>query len=814
MERDTNSRSVGVGSLVRKIDQQPSLPTRELYKVLVTLRQKYVDEAGDVQAAIDNGVISKLVPLLKRPNSKIVDVVLSTLGNLMLHEEARTLIREDHGLQTLVNILSNLSEESILGRACRVVANAAQNHANAKTLRSLGLVLILVKTLNEVKGAKAKTAAVRAIRIVGGIETKENLMSSNAVAAISSQLSSDDEDLLKATIKCLAKFTSYKCDGIMATQIQGEGEGFQNLVKLAGHENKSIWEHAIVTLVNLSNLDFLRPNLGNVGTISVFIDKVNSKELPKVEAVRCVRALCLYCRESVNRMKLRNSGGLRLFVSILRDTNEDPSLQDKVIKSLMQFAYDDLGLKVLQQEGLVPSLVTFMENYISKNHKEHSCEETICESDNEAMSCESNANDLTKASDSFAKEPSVNYEPEQPMVNVESEDDKDSPVLSEVEEEEEGDTPGTEAERESLPDERPEASTYEPSFNKSSDQAKQYRIDSPSYREVQDEFEAFSRLRGATATPGIPGSSWSSAQGHSAGLSPLYSRSPSESGNSSPYYSSYQSSPSGGCYSPGWCSSSGGSSPISLPDDRDGEVTYSPIEYFSEEDDEEQIRKPEQRNASTSRSSSFAQSPDSKRSKLSPTVPLFQPVLFHSCKSSHLRFPICFRVSLHFYCLLLVDPAPMKKSSGQSQHEQPEESQMSIILQVLSRLAQSEVPHEHLCSLSTAQALIRYLCWTKNPSTRAGRVLIKLSKNLNCLMPYVYQRTLSWLRPEIESRPTMKDSPCKDCLELQALSKELVQNFSLLAETGYSEGVMCHTLVKGVISDKQSVAIAVPLLVR
>lgn len=81
-------------------------------------------------------------------------------------------------------------------------------------------------------------------------------------------------------------------------------------------------------------------------------------------------------------------------------------------------------------------------------------------------------------------------------------------------------------------------------------------------------------------------------------------------------------------------------------------------------------------------------------------------------------------------------------------------------------------------------------------------------------MPYIHQRTLSWVRPEVESRITLKDSPCQSCQELDELTKELVQNFSLLAETGYAEGVMCHTLVKGLLSDKQSVAIAVPLVVR
>ena len=60
----------------------------------------------------------------------------------------------------------------------------------------------------------------------------------------------------------------------------------------------------------------------------------------------------------------------------------------------------------------------------------------------------------------------------------------------------------------------------------------------------------------------------------------------------------------------------------------------------------------------------------------------------------------------------------------------------------------------------------------------------------------------------------MKDSPCQECQDLEDLSKELSQNFSLLAETGYAEGVMCHKLVKGEINDKRNVSVSAPLLVR
>ena len=83
-------------------------------------------------------------------------------------------------------------------------------------------------------------------------------------------------------------------------------------------------------------------------------------------------------------------------------------------------------------------------------------------------------------------------------------------------------------------------------------------------------------------------------------------------------------------------------------------------------------------------------------------------------------------------------------------------------------------------------------------------------------MPFVKQRIISWLKPKIESRPTLNDSPCQECSDLLDLSKEILQNFSLLAETGYAEGVICHTLAKesGELNDKQNVAIGTPLVVR
>ena len=125
-----------------------------------------------------------------------------------------------------------------------------------RTLYSSYIQNILIKTLTELKTPKAKSAAVRAIKILGAFEKRETLLSSNAIITVSAQLSSEDEDLLKQVTKCLAKFTSgaNRCDQFMAMQIQGEeGHGFKRLVELtkSWNSNRTIWENALNQVQNI-----------------------------------------------------------------------------------------------------------------------------------------------------------------------------------------------------------------------------------------------------------------------------------------------------------------------------------------------------------------------------------------------------------------------------------------------------------------------------------------------------------------------------------------------------------------------------------
>jgi hypothetical protein len=68
-------------------------------------------------------------------------------------------------LSVLVSIVQSYSEESLVCRACRCLANAAKDdHKNAIVLHSFDILTVLVRTLAGMKSPKAKQVVVRAIR--------------------------------------------------------------------------------------------------------------------------------------------------------------------------------------------------------------------------------------------------------------------------------------------------------------------------------------------------------------------------------------------------------------------------------------------------------------------------------------------------------------------------------------------------------------------------------------------------------------------------------------------------------------------------
>lgn len=111
-------------------------------------------------------------------------------------------------------------------------------------------------------------------------------------------------------------------------------------------------ELALKTLANLCSQGCLRPLIGSLGVIQKFAQEVK-KDL---KSGVFFKALCLCCREAVNRVKVKESGGLEVLIGFLSAHQNHP-LTRFAFLACVDFVYDESALEQLQELGLVPLLI-------------------------------------------------------------------------------------------------------------------------------------------------------------------------------------------------------------------------------------------------------------------------------------------------------------------------------------------------------------------------------------------------------------------------------------------------------------------------
>ncbi|KAG8006498.1 Armadillo repeat-containing protein 5 [Nibea albiflora] len=98
----------------------------------------------------------------------------------------------------------------------------------------------------------------------------------------------------------------------------------------------------------------MRPLVGSLGVIQKFTEEV--KRDPLKSGV-FLKALCLCCKEAVNRAKVKESGGLEVLTGFLAAHQSHP-LSRLAILACVDFVFDESAMEQLQELGLVPLLVT------------------------------------------------------------------------------------------------------------------------------------------------------------------------------------------------------------------------------------------------------------------------------------------------------------------------------------------------------------------------------------------------------------------------------------------------------------------------
>ena len=142
-------------------------------------------------------------------------------------------------------------------------------------------------------------------------------------------------------------------------------------------------------------------------------------------------------------------------------------------------------------------------------------------------------------------------------------------------------------------------------------------------------------------------------------------------------------------------------------------------------------------------------------------------------------------------------------------------------MQILARLSQAERPHADLTSARTITCIFSYMSLVHTGVEKSAKIMNRLSTNLYCLFPFILSRHYSYLSLTLEdldeSTLQLGCSKCSDNFqEVKKVIECVGHNLTLLAETGFGEGEICHRLVHPLASkeDKQSISLSAALLVR
>nr|XP_057904395.1 armadillo repeat-containing protein 5 [Doryrhamphus excisus] len=343
------------------------------WRALVGIRMHHIkgDKAGITRFRTRDG-LRPLLDLLSHPecSGKTLDLALSILANCCTEFETRTEVRKLDGINIVVDIMKrNVAQETIQNRAARALGNMAMDSESSALIHSAGGVplLLLCVSLSSAPSSppaaspkdscpklqRAQSAARALLYLSDTPPNRLALLTQGTLSALAPLIASEyPHGLRRAALKTLHELTrgcSLKC----AREVSRSGVLTQLGAMASEEAGKPFGQLALKTLANVCFQGCLRPLVGSLGVIPRFMEEVKKDQL---KSGVFLKALCLCCKEAVNRVKVSENGGLEVLISFLAAHPSHP-LSRIVILALVDFVFDEDSLEQLQELGLVPLLV-------------------------------------------------------------------------------------------------------------------------------------------------------------------------------------------------------------------------------------------------------------------------------------------------------------------------------------------------------------------------------------------------------------------------------------------------------------------------
>uniref|UniRef100_A0A3Q0RIP3 Armadillo repeat containing 5 n=1 Tax=Amphilophus citrinellus TaxID=61819 RepID=A0A3Q0RIP3_AMPCI len=322
------------------------------WRALVAIRTQHIKggKAGIARFRSQGG-LRPLLDLIKHPecSRKTLDLALSILANCCTELETRI--------------------ETVLNRAARALGNLAMDPESSALIHSAGGVPLLLLCVSLSSAPSSPTAAppkdaspklecaqsaARALLYLSDTPSNRlSLLTQGTLSALAPLIAPEyPQELRRAALRTLHELTR-SCGVECAREVSRSGVLAQLGVMALGESGKPFEDLALKTLANLCSQGCLRPLVGSLGVIQKFTEEV--KRDPLKSAV-FLKALCLCCKEAVNRAKVKESGGLEVLIGFLSAHQNHP-LSRLTILACVDFVFDESAMELLQELGLVPLLV-------------------------------------------------------------------------------------------------------------------------------------------------------------------------------------------------------------------------------------------------------------------------------------------------------------------------------------------------------------------------------------------------------------------------------------------------------------------------
>lgn len=145
--------------------------------------------------------------------------------------------------------------------------------------------------------------------------------------------------------------------------------GYKCLMRCCNVDNNKM---AVKCLYTLCQIAECRLSLGISGTVEELITLINMADAnSNLLCKELLFSLCLFCRESVNRDRIRQSDGLQVILALLNKP-EHEYYHLRLLEALSLFIHDEIGLDILTKHGILEVLVAKLTNVIAKNSEKNS----------------------------------------------------------------------------------------------------------------------------------------------------------------------------------------------------------------------------------------------------------------------------------------------------------------------------------------------------------------------------------------------------------------------------------------------------------